>query len=105
MLKYYNNMPDEKLKYTANNNTISVNRLNLSHTEVLAELFALMKRFQPVWLQLSPSVMEILINHCLTNNETIPQSIKYVEFMSEVLTPMIREQTKKLIPNAQIANM
>lgn len=106
MLKFYNNMPGSKLRYSMNNkHTISVNRLNLGDIAVVAELFSLMRDFKPVWLQISPSVMEILANYCYVKNEKMPQSIKYVEFMSEVLTPITRKHAKELIPNVKIANM
>ena len=106
MLKYYNNLPDNKLTYRVNNNNeISVNRLNLDCAEIMEELLFLMSDYKPVWLQLSPSVMEIIANYCYTHNKTLPKSIKYVEFMSECLTPLVRKQTKDLLPFAIISNM
>ncbi len=106
MLKYYNSLPNGKLKYSIiNNNIISVNRLSLNSEKPLSELFELMYKVQPVWLQLTPSVMEMIINYCLMHSANIPKSIRYVEFMSETLTPTIRKLTNELIPSAQIANM
>lgn len=105
MLKYYNNLPTNDLKYSVSGNTISVNRLNLSSETVMQDFFKLMQAFQPVWLQLAPSVMEMIINHCEINNNSLPSSIRYVEFLSEILTPSMRIRTKQFIPNVEIANM
>ena len=46
-----------------------------------------------------------MINYCLTNNISFPKSIRYVEFLSEVLTISTRKQTEAVLPNAIIANM
>lgn len=105
MLKYYNNLPTNGLKYTISGNTISVNRLNLTSEKVMQEFFELMKAFEPIWLQLAPSIMEMLINYCQSNDTNLPPSIRYVEFLSEILTPSMRRRTEQFIPNAQIANM
>jgi phenylacetate-coenzyme A ligase PaaK-like adenylate-forming protein len=49
--------------------------------------------------------MQMLINYCYTKKETLPQSVRYIEFLSEVLTSAVREQTERLIPGVKIANM
>lgn len=105
MLKYYNKLPSDTLKYKLTGNTISVSRLNLGNEDVMAELFGLMETFQPIWLQLAPSVMEFMINYCIINHKNLPCSIRYIEFMSEILTPSMRAQTRELLPNVIIANM
>lgn len=47
----------------------------------------------------------MLFNYCYINHKLAPSSIKYVEFMSEVLTKEIRDKARVLFPNATIANM
>jgi len=105
MLKYYNSVPDKKLNYLLSNNTLSINRLNLNDPEVMAHFFEVVNEFKPAWIQLSPSVMEIIINYSRILHKQLPSSIKYIEFMSEMLTPSIRSQAQQLLPKAKISNM
>lgn len=105
MLKSFNTIKTDTLYYAIRGNNISVNRLGLNNKTVMAELFELINKTKPVWLQIAPSVMEMILNFYYEEHSSLPESIRYIEFLSEVLTDSIRKQTMEVFPNASLSNM
>ena len=104
-LKYYNSLQTDKLYYIKNENILSINRLSLKSEAGMHEFFEVFEEYRPVWLQISPSVLEYIYDYDMSIISREYSYVKYVEFLSEVLTEPIRQKAQRLFPNAAIANM
>ena len=75
---------------------ISVSRKIIYDASKIEELLHLVKENYIEWIYIQPHVASALAIAIVNNNLLIPKSIRYIEFVGEILTPSIRKYVESV---------
>lgn len=71
--------------------------------ERFKEIYNMMCEFEPVWMNLQPSIGVLLVDYIKRNNLPSIDSIKYIEFTGEMLMDSLRNEIQEVF-HCQVAN-
>ncbi len=119
--KYYNISPTSKqvnftfnqfqidhhikgLEYFLNNNILSFSRSSFLDNKDYDIFYTMIINFQPEWMYIQPFVLDSIVMYLQRNNLSLPDSIRYIECVGEILTPGIRRKAEQYL-RLPITNM
>lgn len=103
-LDFTNNTLDAINWYSLRKNGISVSRLIIDDEEKLEKLFYYINNIEVEWIYIQPYVTAKLMSFIKNNNVKIPKSLRYIEFVGEILSNEIRQSASELF-KVPVANM
>ena len=105
--KYYGIRPDDRVCYfytirsldgmedmVQRKAELGISKSNLTMQRI-SRILDKMEEFQPEWLMLQPSVAMLLCRCMDRCGKKAPESIRYIEFTGEILTPEVRKTTRE----------
>lgn len=105
--KYYGIRPDDRVCYfytirsldgmedmVQRKAELGFSKSNLTMQRI-SRILDKMEEFQPEWLMLQPSVAMLLCRCMDRCGKKAPESIRYIEFTGEILTPEVRKTTRE----------
>lgn len=92
------------LEYTINKNVISFSRSSFLKAEDYDAFYNAMSDFQPEWIYIQPFVLNDILCYLMENKLSLPNSVRYIESVGEVLPSNIRKKAEEYL-KIQITNM
>ena len=92
------------LEYSVNKNVISFSRSSFLKSKDYDMFYNLMMNFQPEWIYIQPFVLNDIVCYLKENKLLLPNSVRYIESVGEVLPSSIRKKAEDYL-KIQITNM
>lgn len=90
--------------YSIRKNVISASRIILDDNEKMEQLFYYINHLKVEWIYIQPYVALKAMSFIKNNKISLPKSLRYIEFVGEILSDEIRQNVSELF-NVPIANM
>ena len=104
-LNYYQvNRKITELEHTLKDNTLSFSRSSFVGEKDYYKFYKLINEFQPEWFYIQPFILDKIVDYYMENKYKLPESVRYIECVGEILTPEVREKASRYF-NITIANM